>query len=168
MKEIKIYFANDLFTSQTRAFNEQVVNKIRANKEIKELCDLNIYLPQENDEINDKENVNPTAVQIYDADNFYLDEADILVAVLDGVTIDAGVATEIGRFSGMIATEKKLGMNKKPRIIIGYYSDIRTGEGEGRFYINLYTKGGIEKDGLVVNNAEQLEKEILKFVKSIV
>ncbi|MCP9625350.1 nucleoside 2-deoxyribosyltransferase, partial [Nocardia otitidiscaviarum] len=78
------------------------------------------------------------------------------------MTIDAGVASEIGYFYSM----------NKP--IIGVYSDIRQGAGantekiealdeiaESPFsYINLYTVGLVKKRGKVVRNSDELTNEI--------
>lgn len=157
----KIYFASPLFTEMEQLYNAQVVKQLRDTYGDK----VEIYLPQENDAINDKSNY-ANSIQIAEGDNHYLEEADILIAVLDGVTIDAGVASEIGYFYSM----------NKP--IIGVYSDIRQGlnnnqakvdaldeVAESPFsYINLYTVGLVKKRGTIVRNTEELVTETGKLL----
>lgn len=157
----KIYFASPLFTEMEQTYNTHVVKKLR--KAFTE--DIDIYLPQENAAINDKSNY-ANSIQIAEGDNSYLEEADILIAILDGVKIDAGVASEIGYFYSM----------NKP--IIGVYSDIRQGAGannakiealdkiaESPFsYINLYTVGLVKKRGKIVRSSDELIDEIKSLI----
>lgn len=157
----KIYFASPLFTEMEQSYNAQVVKKLR-----EQFADsVEIYLPQENDAINDKSNY-ANSIQIAEGDNAYLEEADILIAILDGVTIDAGVASEIGYFYSM----------NKP--IIGLYSDIRQGLhnnqakihaldelAESPFsYINLYTVGLVKKRGPLVRSTEEMKKKLESYI----
>ena len=156
-----IYFASPLFTEMEQLYNAQVVKQLRDTYGDK----VEIYLPQENDAINDKSNY-ANSIQIAEGDNHYLEEAAILIAILDGVTIDAGVASEIGYFYSM----------NKP--IIGVYSDIRQGlnnnqakvdaldeVAESPFsYINLYTVGLVKKRGTIVRNTEELVTETGKLL----
>ena len=73
---------------------------------------IELYVPQENDAINDK-TAYADSLTIAEADLKMLVESDVLIAVLDGVEIDSGVAAEIGAFS----------MLNKP--IIGVLTDVR-------------------------------------------
>lgn len=153
----KIYFASPLFTEMEQTYNAHVVKKLRETFAEQ----IDIYLPQENAAINDKSNY-ADSIQIADGDNAYLEESDILIAILDGVTIDAGVASEIGYFYSM----------NKP--IIAVYSDIRQGAhgndaklkaldviAESPFsYINLYTVGLVKKRGKLVRSSDELIEEI--------
>ena len=140
-KKLKIYFASPLFTDMERDYNKNVVDKIRflfPNT-------VDVYLPQENDAINDKSGYADSQM-IAIADTKELLEADLVIAVLDGITIDAGVASEIG-----IAYQHGID-------IIGLYTDSRQGTfgnkdkikaldivAESQFsYINLYTVGLIK------------------------
>lgn len=154
---LKLYFASPLFTEMEQSYNKLVVDKLRQTFSEQ----IDIYLPQENAAINDKSNY-ANSIQIADGDNAHLEETDILVAVLDGVTIDAGVASEIGYYYSM----------NKP--IIAIYSDIRQGTdansakiealddiAESPFsYINLYTVGLVKKRGKIVKNSDELINEI--------
>ena len=123
-------------------------------------CGVDLYSPCENDEINDKENVNPTAIEIWDADINYLKQADILFLYYDGE--DAGVMSELGYFAGMLEQTSKKGM------IVGIYTDCRQfGDGDGHHYINLFSKGGIEKHGVLIgsNKWDEIEEGIKKAVE---
>lgn len=148
----KIYFASPLFSMSEQSFNEQVVEYIREN-----IPGVEVYLPQENDSINDKSGYADSEM-IANGDNKYLEEADILVAVLDGQTVDVGVAAEVGYFYSM----------NKP--IIGLYTDSRQGTygnqqkidaldeiAESQFsYINLYLVGLIKMRGDIFAHVEEL------------
>lgn len=148
----KIYFASPLFSMSEQSFNEQVVEYIREN-----IPGVEVYLPQENDSINDKSGYADSEM-IANGDNKYLEEADILVAVLDGQTVDVGVAAEVGYFYSM----------NKP--IIGLYTDSRQGTygnqqkidaldeiAESQFsYINLYLVGLIKMRGDIFASVGEL------------
>lgn len=154
----KIYFASPLFSMSEQNFNEQVVEYIREN-----IPGVEVYLPQENESINDKSGYADSEM-IANGDNKYLEEADILVAVLDGQTVDVGVAAEVGYFYSM----------NKP--IIGLYTDSRQGTygnqqkidaldeiAESQFsYINLYLVGLIKMRGDIFNNVEELVATLIK------
>lgn len=90
---MKAYLANGLFSQADRDFNEKVAKEIR-NK----FYGIDLYVPQQNMEINDKSKI-ATSQDIANADMEKLMESDCLVAIIDGVEIDSGVAAEIGAFS---------------------------------------------------------------------
>lgn len=158
----RIYFASPLFSEMEQLYNAQVVKRLRDQFGEK----ISIYLPQENAAINDKANY-ADSIKIAEGDNHYLEESDILIAILDGLTIDAGVASEIGYFYSM----------NKP--IIGVYSDIRQGLNDNQekikalnevaespfSYINLYTVGLVKKRGSIVRTTEELIKALEQVLK---
>lgn len=149
---MKIYFASPLFTQMELMFNESVVREIRER-----FPNFEVYLPQEQGEINDK-SAYADSMKIAKMDTENLLESDLLIAVLDGQTIDAGVASEIG-------VAYQAGIK-----VIGYYSDSRQQGfdnqdkldalaqiGESQFsYVNLYTVGLIKLNGLIVNSTPML------------
>jgi len=104
---MKAYLANGLFSMGDRLLNELIASQVR-----KELQGIDLYVPQENAAINDKTGY-ADAMTIAKADMGRLEESDFLIAVIDGVEIDSGVAAEIGAFY----------MMKKP--IFALYTDIR-------------------------------------------
>ena len=154
---MKIYFANDLFNDATLMYNEAVVQEIE-----KELPDVEIYLPQRNEAINDKTQY-ADSLAIVKADYEELEDSDVLVAVID--SDDSGVALEVGMFY----------MMNKP--IIGIYTDTRRvafgneqkkdaldtiGENQVA-YINLMLTGAIKERGKLVGN----HKEAIRLLKNI-
>ncbi|MBM7687653.1 nucleoside 2-deoxyribosyltransferase [Enterococcus ureilyticus] len=154
---MKIYFAGPMFAKADLLYNEYLVKKIR------DLADsIEVYLPQENGAINDK-TAYADSKMIALADTEKVLESDLLIAVLDGLTIDAGVASEIG-----VAYAKNIPM-------IGLYTDTRQqgadnqkklqalGDiAENQFhYLNLYTVGLIKLNGSVVTN----EQDFLDLIK---
>ena len=156
---MKVYFANDLFNDATLMYNEHVVSKIE-----EELPDVEVYLPQRNDAINDKTQY-ADSLTIVKADYEELEDSDVLVAVID--SDDSGVALEIGMFY----------MMNKP--IIGIYTDTRRvaygneqkkeaidvlGENQVA-YTNLMVIGAIKERGELVDNHEEAIR-LLKNLKS--
>ena len=87
---MKVYFANDLFNEATLMYNEHVVSNIE-----EEISNVEVYLPQRNEAINDKTQY-ADSLDIVKADYGQLEDSDVLVAVID--SDDSGVALEIGMF----------------------------------------------------------------------
>lgn len=156
---MKIYFANDLFNDATLMYNEHVVSSIE-----KEIPNVEVYLPQRNEAINDKTQY-ADSLDIVKADYEQLEDSDVLVAVID--SDDSGVALEIGMFY----------MMNKP--IIGIYTDNRRiaygneqkkeaidilGENQVA-YTNLMVIGAIKERGELVDNHEEAIR-LLKNLKS--
>lgn len=158
---MKIYFANGLFSQADFEFNARIVADLR-----KQVPGVDIYLPQENAAINDKQ-AYADSKMIAQADTDELLSADLVVAVLDGITIDAGVASEIG-----VAYAREIP-------IVGLYTDSRQqGAGnqkklaalqeiaENQFhYLNLYTTGLIKLNGTIVNNTADLATAVAGYNK---
>lgn len=158
----KIYFGAPLFNEMEQMYNTYVVEKIRAKYGEK----VEIYLPQENEAINDKSGF-ADSIAIANGDNTYLEEADLLIAVLDGVTPDSGLSAELGYFYSL------------NRPILGLYTDTRQGThgnqkkiqaldeiAESQFsYINLYTVGLVKLRGEVINTSERLIEKIGEYIK---
>lgn len=160
---IKAYFASPLFNDMELMYNEKLAQSIReANPQ------LEMYVPQENMAINDK-SLYADSQMIAQGDNDRLLESELLIAVLDGVSIDVGVATEIG-----VAYAK--GMK-----ILGLYTDTRQGHtatdekisalreevAENQFhYVNLFTVGCIKANGKICTSVEQLNDEITNYINN--
>ncbi len=143
-----IYFASPLFDEASRDWNLKVVNAIRRK------YDVEIYLPQENAEINDKSDADAqvTSVDIFELDTQKLAESDIIIANLDGgLEIDSGVACEIGYFASLCA-------NDSSKQIVGLISDVRWNAKNGSVdeqhgvYKNLYVVGAVKKYGILIEN----------------
>lgn len=97
---MRIYFAGPLFTAAERAWNEELAAALRDSGH-------EVFLPQENETGMD-------AAAIFKTDVGGIDEADALVAIMDGPDPDAGTAWEVGYAYG-----------KKPIVLVR--TDIRTG-----------------------------------------
>lgn len=152
----KLYFASPLFNEMELNFNQMLADKIR-----KQLPELEIYLPQEQGEINDKSGY-ADSKKIAQFDTEALLASDIMLAVLDGQIIDPGVASEIG-----VAYQAKIP-------IVGLYSDTRQQGSENldklnalkelaesQFsYINLYTVGLIKLNGVLVDSSDKVSDAI--------
>lgn len=157
----QIYFGGALFSEMEQMYNAYVVKQIREKYGDK----VNVYLPQENDSINDKSGFADSKA-IAEGDNEYLEKTDILIAVLDGVNPDSGLSAELGYFYSM----------NKP--IIGLYTDSRQGThgnqekiealdeiAESQFsYINLYTVGLVKKRGEIVRTVDELVETLEKYL----
>ncbi len=149
----KGYLANGLFGLGDRLINELVAKEVRAA-----IPGVDLYVPQENMAINDKA-AYADSLAIAEADMKALKESDFLVAVIDGVEIDAGVAAEIGAYSmldrpifGLYTDTRQQGRDNTKKI------DALVADGtENQFmYRNLFVVGLIKQNGMIVNSVEQL------------
>lgn len=158
---MKIYFAGPMFAASDLHYNAMLVKKIRALSPT-----IEVYLPQENEAINDK-TAYADSKMIALADTEEVLASDLLIALLDGSTIDPGVASEIG-----VAYGKELP-------IIGLYTDTRQQGGEhpqkiaalqtpaeNQFhYLNLYTVGLVKLRGEIVTSENELLSSIESYLK---
>lgn len=154
---MKAYLANGLFSLGDRLVNEKLAEEIR-----QAVPDIELYVPQENGAINDK-SAYADSLSIAEADLDMLQQSDVLIAVLDGVEIDSGVAAEIGAFS----------MLNRP--IVGVFTDVRqqgrdnskkiealVADGmENQFvYRNLFVIGLIKRNGVITTSIEEAVKAV--------
>ncbi|MCL1701525.1 nucleoside 2-deoxyribosyltransferase [Lysinibacillus sp. Bpr_S20] len=159
---MKAYLANGLFSLGDRLVNEQLAASIR-----EAVPGIELYVPQENDAINDK-TAYADSLAIAQADLEMLQNSDVLVAVLDGVEIDSGVAAEIGAFA----------MLNRP--IVGVFTDVRqqgrdnmmkiealVRDGiENQFvYRNLFVIGLIKRTGVITTSIAEAVQAVQKYKK---
>lgn len=156
---MKIYFANALFSQADFAFNAQVVAQLR-----QAAPSLDIYLPQENAAINDK-NAYADAKMIAQADTEQVLAADLMIAILDGPTIDVGVASEIGvayakhiPILGLYTDSRRLGATNQQKL-----AALQTVAENQFHYLNLYTVGLIKLNGGIYTTVEELVKATLAY-----
>lgn len=156
---VKAYLANGLFSLGDRMLNDHLAKLLRLN------CGIEVYVPQENDEINDKSNF-ADSKEIAAQDCYELLGSDFVVAVLDGSEIDSGVAAEIG-----IAFARQIP-------VIGLITDIRlnrdrpindekvlamefSGEENQFLYRNLFVIGLIKNGGgVIIDDLNQLPRAL--------
>ena len=159
---MKAYLANGLFSIGDRYVNELLARELRAA-----IPEIELYVPQENDAINDK-NAYADSLAIAAADLDSLKESDVLIAVIDGVEIDSGVAAEIGAFS----------MLNRP--IVALFSDVRqqgrtnakkidalVADGtENQFiYRNLFVVGLIKQNGVIASTTREVVEQVKRLAK---
>lgn len=156
----QIYFASPLFSDMERVYNESLVKKIRTM-----YPELNVYLPQEQGEINDKESyADAKMIAKYDTDALL--NSQLVLAILDGVSIDVGVASEIGvayqagiPVLGLFTDSRQQGADNQKKITA--LKEV----GESQFpYMNLYTSGLIKLNGQILTNEEDWLKEITTYL----
>lgn len=157
--KINLYFAAPLFSQADLIYNEIVFESIM------ELGNFTGYLPQANGDINDK-NAYASSIDILEGDLEHVDNCDIMVALIDGASIDAGVAAEIGYayangipIYGLYTDSRQLGATNKDKIEA--LKDI----GENQFdYRNLFVTGMIkDSGGQLVGSLEDL-LDVLSFL----
>lgn len=158
---MKIYFAAPLFSEADFNYNEFVVQQIE-----KILPSVDIYLPQRNDSINDK-NSHATPIDIVKGDDEQLLNSDILIALLDGSNIDEGVACEIGVFStlnkpilGLYTDSRQLGTDNRAKI-----QELKKSPVSNPFmYRNNYVVGKVQMHGSIHSDRKGLIKELVGLV----
>ena len=96
---MQIYLAAPLFSEAERDFNKRVANELRE-------AGFDVWMAQESLFI--KDGTPKEKKLIYETEITALTKCDVVVAVLDGVDVDCGVAFEIG----YVAALGKLGCGK--------------------------------------------------------
>ena len=139
---MKVYFAGPLFTPYERGFIDECAARLRA-------AGFDVFVPHEHELALDG---TVTAKQIFAKDWAGLSEANAVLALLDGPTIDDGTACEIGIFSALMRSDP----GKKG--IVGLTTDLRATrdsdrEGEARG-LNLFVVGCIEAAGTIVTSLD--------------
>lgn len=160
---MKGYLASHFFNDAFFVWTEELAQYIENN------TDLELYVPQRNASINDKKNNDATitAEKISQADTKELKESNILIACLDGLTIDDGVAGEIMAHGVMAEFEKENNINF-PRMIIGIVTDMRyLGTGDNKLYRNQMIVGKVLEHGhMVIGYAgnSSYKEEIVNYI----
>lgn len=157
----QIYFASPLFSHMELRYNASVVAEIRDRFPL-----LDVYLPQEQGDINDK-SLYASSLMIAKADTDALLASSVLVAVLDGLIIDPGVASEIGvayqagiPIIGLYTDSRQQGADVPEKIAA--LSEIA----ESQFsYVNLYTTGLIKLNGVIVDDEIKMLDALATYLK---
>lgn len=140
------YLASHFFNDAMYKWTENLAQYIEENTE------LELYVPQRNSDINDKKNNDDiiTDIKIAQADTRELKKANVLIACLDGLSIDDGVAGEVMAHGVMAELEEEYKVDF-PRMIIGIITDMRyLGTGENKLYRNLMIVGKVKEHGRLV------------------
>lgn len=160
---MKIYIAAPLFSHAEQLYNEQIYNVLK----VFETRGVTAYLPQKDKSINNK-SVSATSVDIAKADYEHVVTSDLIVAILDGQTIDPGVAAEVGiayaediPVIGLYTDSRTQGRDSQDKID-ALQSDIA----ESQFsYLNLFVVGLIKQRGKVVSNSLDLMLAVKEFIE---
>jgi nucleoside 2-deoxyribosyltransferase len=142
---MKIYFAGPLFTPYERGFIDECAAQLRA-------AGFDVFVPHEHELALDG---TVTAERIFAEDWAGLSEANAVLALLDGPTIDDGTACEIGIFSAQMRSDPE------KRGIVGLVTDLRASrrsnrDGEARG-LNLFVVGCIEAAGAIVTSLDEAQ-----------
>ena len=116
---MRIYLAAPIFAEWNREYNEKIAQRIE-----KEFPNVELYVPQRNQTINNKK-LCATAEQICEGDfTNNLDHDDIVIALVDGDTPGIGTVVECAYFARMCEEEiQHQGYTNKT--IISLYTDSR-------------------------------------------
>jgi nucleoside 2-deoxyribosyltransferase len=142
---VKIYFAGPLFTPYERGFIDECAAQLRSSG-------FDVFVPHEHELALDG---TVTAERIFAKDWSGLSEANAVLALLDGPTIDDGTACEIGIFYALMQSDA----TKKG--IVGLVTDLRAvreteRENEARG-LNLFVVGCIEAAGRIVTSLDEAQ-----------
>jgi hypothetical protein len=135
---VKIYFAGPLFTPYERSFIDECAVALRADG-------FEVFVPHEHELAT---GVDVTAAWIFAKDRPGIEDANAMLAILDGPSVDDGTACEIGMFHALMQSDP----SKKG--IVGLLTDIRGMRGESTG-INLFVQGAIEDVGQIVASIEE-------------
>ena len=136
---MRVYLAGPLFTPYERSFIDECAGRLRADG-------IEVFVPHENVLATG----NTAAATIFAKDWKGLADADAVVAVLDGPTVDDGTACEIGIFYALMQSDS----TKKG--IVGLLTDLRgtlRHEGHG---LNLFVLGCVEAAGKVCSSMDEV------------
>lgn len=148
----KVYLAGPLFNEMELAFNADFATRIRET-----YPDVELFVPQEQGDINNKESYADSKM-IAQLDTQAVLESDLMIAVLDGQIIDPGVASEIGvayqagiPVLGLYSDTRQQGATNQQKL------DALQEVAESQFsYINLYTIGLIKLRGEVLTSSQDI------------
>lgn len=145
---MRIYFAASLFTHGERIWNQMLADALKAA-----MPDLDVILPQdfETGEAHEEEAYATLFRKCVDG----VDDADAVVAIIDGADVDSGTAWEMGYAYA----------RGKP--VIGVRTDFRPGAEDG---VNIMLSRSCEhlvKGESFRNDVEPLAKDIVRRLKQL-
>jgi nucleoside 2-deoxyribosyltransferase len=143
---VKVYVAGPLFTPYERRFIDECAAQLRG-------AGFDFFVPHEHELALDG---TVTAERIFAKDRAALSEANAVLALLDGPTIDDGAACEIGIFYALMRSDPE----KKG--IVGLVTDLRATreterQGEARG-LNLFVVGCIEAAGQITTSLDEAQR----------
>jgi nucleoside 2-deoxyribosyltransferase len=154
MKRV-IYLAGPLFSLAEREFNRSLARSLRDWPSDSEIKDYEVFLPQEHPQ------GQAPAGEIFDHDKQAIENADVVVANMDGPDPDSGTSWECGYAYGI----------GKP--VIAFRTDVRPNEEADKMPFNLMLAVSAKE---VIDlrhskakelNIEELDELILRIVEKI-
>ncbi len=136
---MRVYFAGPLFTPYERAFIDECAARLRAEG-------IDVFVPHENALASG----DTSPATIFAKDWKGLSEANAVVALLDGPTVDDGTACEIGMFYALMQNDPA----KKG--IVGLLTDLRSTLGHEGHGLNLFVEGCVEAAGEVCGSLDEV------------
>jgi nucleoside 2-deoxyribosyltransferase len=136
---VRVYFAGPLFTPYERGFIDACAKRLREDG-------FEVFVPHEQ-ALAATGAESPAAIFAHDWPG--LERADAILALLDGPTVDDGVACEVGIFHGLQRSDARR------KGVVGLLTDMRGTRGGGHD-VNLFLRGCIEaSNGAVVGTLEE-------------
>ena len=132
---MRLYFAGPLFTSAEIRWNAEVAAALRA-------AGHEVFLPQENEPGMD-------AAGIFATDVAGIDQADGVVAIMDGLDLDSGTAWEVGYAYG-----------RKPIVLVR--TDVRTLAGGAGDYNPMLSQAATIRLDLPGSTVSEVASAILE------
>jgi len=133
---VRIYVAGPLFAEAERAWLDRLAERLRAEG-------FECFVPHENfGELTDL-----TPAEVFRVDAAGVRDANVLLAWLDGPSIDDGTACEVGLFAELVRSD-----GDRYRGIVGLVTDLRLERRRGRAVgdgMNLFVIGAIEAHGRI-------------------
>jgi len=143
---VRVYFAGPLFTPYERSFIDECAARLRAEG-------IEVFVPHENALAAG----DTSAATIFEKDWNGLSEANAVVALLDGPTVDDGTACEIGIFYALMQTDS----TKKG--IVGLLTDLRATLGHEGHDVNLFVLGCVEAGGKVCGSIDEVVEALAEW-----
>jgi nucleoside 2-deoxyribosyltransferase len=143
---VRVYFAGPLFTPYERLFIDECAARLRAEG-------IEVFVPHENALAAG----DTSPATIFEKDWKGLSEANAVVALLDGPTVDDGTACEIGIFYALMQTDA----TKKG--IVGLLTDLRATLRHERHGVNLFVLGCIEAGGKVCGTIDEVVEALAEW-----
>ena len=147
---MRIYVAGALFSEAERAWLDGLAARLRDEG-------FDCFVPHE--QFSELEELTPT--EVFRIDGQGIRDANVLLAWLDGPSIDDGTACEIGMFAELAASG-----DPRYRGIVGLVTDLRLQRRRGAVDggMNLFVAGAIEANGRIcwsVDEAIEALRELL-------
>lgn len=165
---MKAYLFGSIFYEKDIMYNEMLAKGIR-----QAWPGIDMYVPQEA-LINDKKTFADSTL-IYQGDYNRLKDTDLLIGCLDSDLCPIGSATELGIFSEISKNDS----NKHTIVLLtdtrdaAYtasdekINDMRLNQAASQFnYFNLFTRGTIENNGVIVRTPQQLFEYVYQLYKN--